>query len=281
VEAIALLLPYSQYCTPGGVGLVGQYNAPIGRNWYDGLEVKLNRRLTNSAGKGISFQLAYTYSKTMSRDGYVNGWPYQDAQQQHVIAQTDRPHVLSITSVYDLPIGKGGLLFNQPNRIVGTVINNWTVSGVFNAQSGAPVKLDQGDWYNCPNQSFRPSNGTSVGQGRWINNAGNTSSTCWQGIPSYGLMYLPQYTTAVRNPTIPTLDLSLQKSTKLTEHTNLQLRLDAFNALNSVLFGGPDNNPGDGPATYSPNAGWSGFGTVGAQQQNFPRVLQVGGNISF
>lgn len=43
VEAMSLLEPLSQYCSPGGVGLVGQYNSPQGRNWYDVLEVKLNR----------------------------------------------------------------------------------------------------------------------------------------------------------------------------------------------------------------------------------------------
>ncbi|GGH06217.1 TonB-dependent receptor [Silvibacterium dinghuense] len=281
VSALALLEPYSQYCSPGGTGLVGQYNAPLGRNWYDGLEVKLSRRVTNSSGKGVSFQVAYTYSKTMSRDGYLNGWPYQDAQQQHNLAGTDRTHVLSVTTVYDLPFGQGGLFFNQPNPFVGRIITGWTLSGVFNAQSGTPTSLDQGQWYNCPGVSFRPKNGTSVGGGHWLNNTGDTYQTCWQGIPNYGLMYLPSNLSIVRNPTIPNLDLSLQKNTKIWNNLNLQLRLDAFNALNSVLFGGPDNNPGDGPANFSPNSGWSGFGTVGATQQNFPRILQLGGNITF
>lgn len=281
VQAIALILPYSQYCTPGGYGLVGQYNAPIGRNWYDGLEVKLTRRVTNSAGKGVSFNVSYTYSKTMSRDGYENGWPYQDAQQQHVIAGSDRTHILSATTVWDLPIGQGGLLFATPNPLVSRIVSGWTLSSVFNAQSGTPVGLNTGQWYTCPNQSFRPTHGTSVGSGRWLNNENNAYQNCWQGIPSFGLMYLPGSTTAVRNPTIPTLDLSLQKSTKIWRDTTFQLRLDAFNSLNSVLFGGPDNNPGDGPAVYTPGSGWSGFGTVGAQQQNFPRILQVGGNFVF
>ena len=117
----------------------------------------------------------------------------------------------------------------------------------------------------------------AVGAGRWL----NASANCWQGIPTYGLMNLPGNTTQVRDPTIPSLDLSLAKNTPLWENTTLQLRLDAFNALNSVLFGGPDNNPGDGPATFSPNGGWSGFGTVGPTQQNFPRILQLSGKISF
>ncbi len=277
VEAITLLTPLSQYCSPGGTGLVGEYNAPLGRNWYDGLEVKLNRRVYGASGHGLSFQLAYTYSKTMNGDGYQNGWPYQDAFQEHWIAQTDRTHILSATSVWDLPVGKSGMLFSSPSRSVGYLINNWQLSGVFNAQSGTPVAVNTGYYYTCPGVSYRPKGGTSVGHGSWFSG----DASCWQGIPQWGLANLPGYTTAVRNPTIPDLDLSLQKSTPIRDRVSFLLRLDAFNSFNSVLFGGPNTNPGAGPASYSPTSGWSGFGTVGAQQQNFPRVLQVSGKITF
>ncbi|HEX4008326.1 MAG TPA: carboxypeptidase regulatory-like domain-containing protein [Acidobacteriaceae bacterium] len=277
VEAIALLYPGSQYCSPGGVGLIGQYNAGLGRNWYDGLEVKLNRTVTSGSARGLSTQVAYTYSKTINGDGYQNGWPYQDPFQVHWIAGTDRTHVLSVTGVYDLPIGKDGLVLANAPRPVSALISHWTLSEVFNVESGFPVGLDTGWWYTCPGKSFRPAGGTSVGQGRWF----NTTSGCWQGIPTYGLSNLPSNTTQVRNPTIPSLDLSLAKETPLWENTTLQIRLDAFNALNSVLFGGPDTNPGDGPARFYSGSGWAGFGTVGATQQNFPRILQLSGKVSF
>jgi hypothetical protein len=273
VQAIALVLPLSQYCSPGSRGLVGQYNAPLGRNWYDGLEVKLTKRAT----RGLTFNLAYTYSKTMNGDGYLNGWPYQDLSQIHQLAGSDRTHVLSATSVWDLPVGKGGRFLSNPAAPVGYLINNWTLSGVFNAQSGQPVGVNTGWYYTCPGTSYRPKGGASVGGGRWFSN----DLSCWQGIPAYGLGNLIGTTAQVRQPTIPSLDLSLQKTTPIRDNLSFQLRLDAFNALNSVLFGGPDTNPGDGPASFSPTSGWSGFGTVGALQQNFPRILQITGKISF
>jgi hypothetical protein len=67
----------------------------------------------------------------------------------------------------------------------------------------------------------------------------------------------------------------------IRENLLFTLRLDAFNATNSVLFPGPNTNPGAGPATYSATSGWSGFGAVPEIQQNFPRVLQVSGKVSF
>jgi hypothetical protein len=273
IKAIALMQPGSQYCSPGGVGLIGQYNAPLGHNWYNGLEVKLSHR----ASHGLDLQVAYTYSKTINGDGYQNGWPYQDPKQEHWIAGTDRTHVLTVTSVYELPFGSGKLLVPRPGPILGTIINNWTLSGLFNAESGFPASIDTGYWFTCSGQSFKSPSGTSVGSGTWL----NQTSGCWESIPTYGLMDLPGNTAQVRDPIMPNLDLSLQKAIQFREGLNFQLRLDAFNAFNGVLFGGPDNNPGDGPATFSPNSGWSGFGTVGATQQNFPRILQVSGKIYF
>jgi hypothetical protein len=169
------------------------------------------------------------------------------------------------------------MFLTNPSRPLGLFINDWQLSGVFNAESGVPVQVNTGWWYTCGGQNYLPKGGTSVGQGRWFSN----DTSCWQGIPAYGLMTLSGTTGQVRNPTIPSLDLSLAKNTVIHEGLTFQLRLDAFNALNSVLFGGPDNNPGDGPATFSASSGWSGFGTVGATQQNFPRILQVSGKLSF
>jgi hypothetical protein len=279
VQAVSLLLPLSQYCSPGGTGLVGQYNAPIGGNFYNGLEVKLSRRVFGANGHGFSYQLAYTYSKTMNEDGYRNGWPYQDIQQIHQLAGTDRTHVLSLTSVYNLPVGRGGLLLTHPSRLVDTLISDWTLSGVFNAESGTPVGLNTGWYYTCPGKSFKPSGGSTMGH--WFSTAGSNPQQCWTGVPPYGLAPMNGTTAQVRNPTIPSLDVALQKTTTIWETLNLDLRLDAFNVMNTVLFGGPDTNPGDGPATFNPSSGWSGFGTVGAQQRNFPRVLQISGKISF
>jgi hypothetical protein len=85
----------------------------------------------------------------------------------------------------------------------------------------------------------------------------------------------------VRTPTIPNFDIALQKTTPIREKVNFILRLDAFNAFNSPLFGGPDNNPGDGAPVYTAGVGWTGFGTVGPTQQNFPRIMKVSGKITF
>jgi hypothetical protein len=278
IPAIELMEPLSQYCSPGGTGLVGEYNAPIGGNFYNGLEVKLDKRVSGGAGRGLSFQLAYTYSKTINEDGYRNGWPYQDPEQIHQLAGTDRTHVLTVTSVYDLPFGKGRTFLTNSNRLVNSLVGNWTASGVFSAQSGTPVGLNTGWDYTC-NHSYKPTGGSTLGH--WFSTAGADPTSCWSGLSPYELQPIVSTTAQVRNPTMPNLDASIQKSTAITSRLNFDLRLDAFNVTNGVLFGGPDTNPGDGPAEYHVGSGWSGFGTVGASQKNFPRILQVSGKLSF
>ena len=90
-----------------------------GHNWYHGLEVKLNPNV--SSGKGLSCQIAYTSSKTINGDGYRNGWPYQNARQIHWLANTDRTQVLAVTSVYDLPFGRGRH-YSLPLRLFSTLL---------------------------------------------------------------------------------------------------------------------------------------------------------------
>jgi hypothetical protein len=282
VEALTLLLPFSQYCgTNGSAPPVGEYNDPIGRNWYNGLEVKLTKKTSH----GLTFNVAYTWSKNINGDGYQNGYPYQDANEIHYLSVYDRTHVLAITGVYDVPVGKGRTFLSSAPRVVDYALGGWTLGWVFAAQSGTPVQLNQGFNYTC---GFASPQGTSVGQ--WLNPAIGTNA-CSSAVPRIGGSSYTYVTTAattneVRNPTVPNLDLSLEKNFHVTERVSFTLRGEAFNALNSVLLGGPDTTPTDGAAGLIPNpltnrSYWTGFGTVGPTQQNFPRNLRVSGKIIF
>lgn len=281
IPALALLLPWSQYCGFDSAPPVGIYNAPIGKNWYNGLEVKVTKRTSH----GLTLNLAYTYSKNMDGSGYQNGYPYQDANEVHWISQFDRTHVLAVTGVYDLPFGKGRTLLSAAPRALDYVVGGWTLGWSFAAQSGTPIGINSGFNYSC---SFAPPHGTSVAQ--WLNPQ-LTSPDCFTSVPhiggsGYTYNTTPSYSTIVRNYTVPNLDLSLQKDFRITEKIKFSLRGEAFNALNSVLLGGPDNSPTDGPASLFTNSTtgksyWTGFGTVGPDQLNFPRNLRISGKIIF
>jgi hypothetical protein len=65
------------------------------------------------------------------------------------------------------------------------------------------------------------------------------------------------------------LDLSLQRTFRMTRGTQLLVRFDAINAFNNVQWDQPNTNPTS-----------SNFGAV-TQQWNTPRWLQVQGRLTF
>lgn len=281
IPVLALVLKWSQYCGFNSAPPVGIYNDPIGKNWYNALEAKVNKHTTH----GLTFTLAYTYSKTMDGSGYQNGYPYQDANEVHWISQFDRTHTLAVAGVYELPVGKGRTFLAATPKVVDYALGGWSLGWNFSAESGTPVSLNTSVNYLCP---LAPPQGTSVAH--WLNPA-LANSSCWSPAPpiggtGYTYTSTPSNSTAVRTYTVPNLDLSLQKSFKITERFSFSLRGEAFNSLNSVLLGGPDNSPGDGPPSLVQNLAtkrsyWSGFGVVTPAQQNSPRNLRVSGRITF
>lgn len=283
IPALALLLPWSQYCGYNSAPPVGIYNDPIGKNWYNALESKLTKRTSH----GLTLNLAYTYSKNMDGSGYQNGYPYQDANEVHWISQFDRTHVLAVTGVYDIPVGRGRMLLSSAPRPVDYALGGWSLGWSFGAQSGTPLNVNNGFNYSCP---FAPTNGTSVAH--WLNeNIASPTSNCYTSVShiggsGYTYNTTPSYITEIRNYTVPNLDLSLQKSFQITERISFSFRGEAFNSLNSVLLGGPDTTPTDGTAGAVYNSitkkyYWTGFGTVSPTQDNFPRNLRISGRIIF
>ena len=74
----------------------------------------------------------------------------------------------------------------------------------------------------------------------------------------------------VRASRVNEANLGLYKNIHLVERANLQLRFDAFNALNHPRFDAPNTNPS------SPN-----FGRVTPAQLNNARQIELGGRLTF
>jgi hypothetical protein len=210
---------------------------------------------------------------------------YQDVNEVHWISQFDRTNVLAMTGVYEVPVGRGKSFLSAAPRALDYALGGWTLGWTFAAQSGNPVGLNQGYDYSC---GFASPGGSSVKH--WLN-PNLATSACFSSVPhiggsSYTFNSTPSTTNEVRNPTVPDLDLSLEKDFRITERVKFTLRGEAFNSLNSVLFNGPDTNPEDGPASLFQNGTtnksyWTGFGTVSPNQINFARNLRVSGKITF
>ena len=146
INAEALMTPYSDF------NLIGQFDDPLGKERYNALEVKVNKQLS----QGFSLQTSYTWSKTMQRNGYINGWPYQDAQLLYQLVPTDREHVFTMTAQYCSSRRPWKTLCGS--RRTGPIVNDWNINSVAAVQSGFPLGISQGNDYQC-NHPYSPDGG--------------------------------------------------------------------------------------------------------------------------
>ena len=87
------LRPFPQYSGVSG-------NTLSGHSTYNALETSFEHRFS----KGFYSSVSYTFSKLMNA---VAGWNVYGDLTEKVISGSDRPHILAISYIYELPFGKG------------------------------------------------------------------------------------------------------------------------------------------------------------------------------
>ena len=133
------LLPYPQFC-----GNLTALNENAGYSSYHSFQAKAEKRISH----GVWFLASYTWSKFISSgidqqfgsgsDQYSGLFsPYQRSRNKSLDAQ-DVPHSFSLTSLYELPIGRGHRLMASAGGFVNRLVSGWQVNGIYRAQSGIP-----------------------------------------------------------------------------------------------------------------------------------------------
>jgi len=207
---------------------------------YNSLQVGLNRRFS----QGVTFGVAYTWSKTMttiSDDGTMTR--LANPSQDYALAAFDRAQYLVGNFVWDLP--KGSRIFGG-NKLAGVILDHWILSGVTTLASGQPtdISLTISGQDSGARLLGSPTSGNLSGQQmRFLLNGdpqtGTTINMSALAVPALGntgpypRMYL-------RLPWIVNQDLSLFKNIPFSADGKryLQLRLEAFNAPNHPQFSG-------------------------------------------
>ena len=140
------------------------------------------------------------------------------------------------------------------------------------AETGFPESIPGGIYLST--HSYTPNGGPTTEQ--WIYNCNGDPTGCWEtSLPPYVLSENPGQVNTLREPQNTHLDMNLIRDFQITERWKLELRGEALNLLNSVLFQPPDTNPNDGPPLTLSNGSWEGFGTVPPFQYNFPRIIKI------
>ncbi|HEV8485172.1 MAG TPA: carboxypeptidase regulatory-like domain-containing protein [Blastocatellia bacterium] len=274
VQRQQLLRPFPQF------GGITENSMSIGKSWYNSFQFRVEKRMSN----GLSFLSSYTLSKNMEQNNFLNA---QDSKMVRQLTDYDRTHRWVLSGVYDLPFGKGRKLLGQTNRVVNHLIGGWQVQGIFTQQSGRP--LDQPNLERLKTAKLKDATFDRYFNTCYRDTAGGLKSCLpgeepvWFQRQPFTLRTTPNRFSDIRVPWKPTLDFSIFKQTKIGEKFMLQYRLEAFNALNTVIYESPslDSNAVTSQCLVVGQCG--NFGKV-SQPRNAiypPRQLQMGLKLHF
>ncbi len=278
----------------------GSYHATYGVSSYHGLQTKLEQQYAN----GLTFLLAYTYSKTMSDAGdLLNGGstgslraynvPGLGPKFDYALADFDLRNVLHFSGGYELPIGKGKKYMNQ-GGVANAVLGGWSTNWIVTLQGGQPINFGchtgTTSGLGCndllvPGQS--PKLGikdTTLGGYHgpfWIGNPAAISQPCQLGgipgsltpIPGSapncvslnGAAALGGKAGQISGPGFHRLDFSTFKGFQLNDRFSMQFRAEFFNILNHPNFNAP-NFGGNGVNSVGGSGDYTSttFGAIGS-----------------
>ena len=239
-----------------GFGSITLYETS-GRSRYNSLQTQVERR----SARGLGFSVAYTFSRTKD-DGSGRGDILPNAYDDsgyYGISDLDRPHVLVSQMRYPFPT------LDSSAAPLRWVFGNWDVSGIFQAQSGAPfdVRAPAGvdpagvgagsgqqlyDQISDPLTERRtewgplPLPNTGVGA-IWFNPGAFKA-------PAAGTFATTQEKNTLRQPGFWDVNMSLRKGFRTVGTQRFDLRIEVFNIINRARLGNAVTNPSSGDFGY-------------------------------
>jgi hypothetical protein len=248
-------------------------NSAWGHSTYHAFQLTVEHRFSN----GLSMLLGYTHSKNIDDVGELGT---QSSIQnngcrrcERSIADLDQPNVLRFSGLYQLPIGPKKQFVNH--GMFSQIIGGWELGSTFIHNTGQPLALTSPIQSASLNTTsvMRPTLTGAPITTRVTNSAGQLSDfnpLAFKQTGVYAFGNAPRYLSSVRFPTYTDLDVLLQKKIQVRESMYFTIRLEAQNALNHVIFGGPDVGAAD-----------TNFGYNAHTQANIPRIAQVSGRFTF
>jgi outer membrane receptor protein involved in Fe transport len=237
-------------------------------NHYNSLQTKFETRFA-----GLILLTHYTLSAARN---YSDNYFIHDRSLGYGPTSFDRKHHLSLSQVWELPIGRGKKYMGNSSRAADLIVGGWQISSntiissglAFTANvSGTNCSVNAGpcrpdrvsddvypdnqtrdQWY-IPAQ-VNPTTGAIIG-GPWAKAAAGQFGNVGQN--------------TLRGPGFWQSNLALFKRFRITEGTNLEFRAEGYNIFNHVNLGQPrdcvDCNPSEAGRIFNLASG--------AQQRNF------------
>ena len=274
---------------------VTEDHLPLIHSWQNSLQVTAS----HNASRDLSLHAAYTWSKSMTA-GNIIDTVYRVVGRN--IDGNDIPNQLTFSAVYYLPVGRGKTFLGHTNRLVDAAVGGWEISPLYIYRQWYPFSPGN-NWEQLGPIAVKPHDLPVDSSHHYKRLQGVTPCVAYNNADTGKLTYGPSYLLAgctspalvrtaggytpnrnvvywgVRLPANHQFDVSLSKRFALhpDSRTNLQLRLDAFNALNHPNWTYGNN--------YSNDPTSDNFGTIqkgpSGPGGELPRDLQISGKITF
>jgi Carboxypeptidase regulatory-like domain len=250
-----------------------------GRSNYHALQVTVNKHMSH----GLEFQSAYTWSHALDVSSSFEDTAFQLAggvdaygnyARDYGSSAFDARHRLVLTFVYNVP----NIAKNWGTGL-SRVFDGWSLTGINIFQSGFPVNFQDTNmnslnctwfwsFYGCPDRpdiagAVHKLDPRSAAGHRWFNTDAFTDNALGtQGNTPRGYLTGPGQWDA---------DLTIRKTTKITETTSLSLQMDGFNIFNHTNFGQPNGNVASGSFAR----------ITGVARGTNSRIVQLGAKFTF
>ncbi|MCC7343223.1 MAG: TonB-dependent receptor [Bryobacterales bacterium] len=255
-----LMAPYPQF------DALGLQNVPIGRQYYNGMQVKLTKRM----GNGVTFIANYGIGKTIEQLSLLNNQdfdfnnPEASKVEKRSADQIDIPQKFVITGVWELPFGRGRAFGSDWAKPVDFILGGWSINANATVQKGWALDYPNANQIKpgsarISNPSLEQAFDTSL----WIDPATG------KPVPTqepFTLRQFPSRFGDVRVPGYKNIDGSISKSFPITEALKAQFRFEMINATNTPWFS----------AIQSLDVANANFGRLNPVQRNLPRWLKLG-----
>ena len=264
-----LLRPYPQFTAVD----VRRYD---GSSRFDSAQFRVTKRFRS----GYQFDTAYTWSDFKEKVSRLND---TDPDYNERYNDTHLPHRVVVNGIWELPFGRGRRFGSSAHPVVNAIVGNWSVSAIYNWQSGRP-SLSMGNLYyngditklktkytNNPDVPVFDISGfyfhDATVQTNGVDDPAKQRADVRKNLAN-NIRTLPQRWDGLRSPTYTNLDMSFVKGFEIGR-ARAQFHVELYNALNDVFY----NNPNLDPTS-------SNFGKV-SSQNNLPRNIQIAAKFVF
>jgi hypothetical protein len=255
-----------------------QYLSDEGLSNYNSLQVKV----TKQTSRNTAFLASYTWGHSLDNGpapfdtGLNNDEPQNpyNLKPEYASSDADVRQNFTFSGSYNLPFGKGQAFASHVNPIINGIIGGWRYSPIATARTGTPVNVIAG---LDPAGSFPGQRPNLIGNpvlpkgqrtiSEWFNTAAFSFPT---PSPTGGLVVGTAGRNLVTGPGFIGFDSSLAKDFVYQDRWKMQVRLEAFNTLNSEHFNGPNGNESQG-----------NFGQITSDIGTTYRIVQLAAKLYF